>query len=107
MSRMTQESYGLDWTKYVEKLVSLEENMDNVVNECERKTGMHLIMVAAMGNHNDLDTIYNLLIRGPDVVMGKYFETKYKKRKRQAAIIGDFFTRLHQKVKKLKSSLSF
>jgi hypothetical protein len=77
--------YGLEWTNYMEELMSLNDNMVTVVNECERNTGMHLIMVAAMGKNSDLDTIYSLLRGGPEmvVVMGKYFKAKCKKRKRQ------------------------
>ena len=48
----------------------IRENMDKMVNECERKTGMHLFMVAAMGKNYDLDTIRPalMLIRIPPPV---------------------------------------
>lgn len=59
--------YGLQWTNHTKEVVESEENIDDVIIECESKTGMHVIMVAAMGNHNDLDTIYSLLRRYPEV----------------------------------------
>ncbi len=78
--------YGLQWTNHMRELIEskIEANTDKLVDECdsETETGLHnIIVISSMGDHTDLETIYNLLKRSPDVMVS-YSDIRSSKRRR-------------------------
>ena len=55
--------HGLKWSRYTRKLA--ESNVDEVVNGIDNMTGLHLFMLAPMGNHSDLSAIYDMMRMSP------------------------------------------
>lgn len=63
--------YGLQWINHMQELVEteMEDNTGGVADESKSEKGLHnIVIIATMGNHNDLDTIYSLLKMTPDIL---------------------------------------
>ena len=56
--------YGLEWRHYMKELAGA--NGEEIMNGYDSVTGLRLFMVAAMGNNNDLSTIYAMMKMGPE-----------------------------------------
>ena len=55
--------YGLKWRYHMKELA--EAYTDEIVNGCDGLTGLHLFMVAAMGECYDLSAIYGMMKMSP------------------------------------------
>ena len=43
----------------------VEENVDEIMNGHDNMSGLDLFMIAAMGDHHDLSTIYGMMRMNP------------------------------------------
>ena len=58
--------YGLKWKCQMKELA--EANGDEVMNRYDSSTGLRLFMIAAMGNNNDLSSVYGMMKMGPEAI---------------------------------------
>lgn len=79
--------YGLQWTNHMQELVAMDIEIESntheeVGDESASETTLHnIIIIATMGTYNDLDTIYSLLKKSPEVMTSSR-EIRSSKRKR-------------------------
>merc|ERR1712045_740514 len=57
---------GLTWGNHMKELT--ESNTEEIVNGCERSLGLRAFMVAAMGEENDLSSIYGMMRMSPEMI---------------------------------------
>ena len=63
LSIYTAVQYGIKWNPHMKELA--ETNVDEIMNGYDGLTGLHLFMVAAMGDYHDLGTIYGMMRMNP------------------------------------------
>ena len=56
--------YGLKWKNHMKELA--EANVEEIMNGYDDLTGLHLFMIAAMGENNDLSAIYGVMRMSPE-----------------------------------------
>ena len=61
----TAAKYGLKWRHHMKKLAEANVN-EMMINGYDGLTGLHLFMVAAMGDCHDLSAIYGIMRMSPD-----------------------------------------
>ena len=59
----TAAQYGLKWSHHMKELV--EANVNEMMSGCDRLTGLHLFMIAAMGDCHDLSAIFGMMRMNP------------------------------------------
>lgn len=57
--------YGVRWNNQMREIV--ESNSHQVVDGCDNETGLHIFMLAAMGDNCDLSSIYGLRRMSPEL----------------------------------------
>merc|ERR1712038_5455 len=57
---------GLTWGNHMKELT--EAHIEEIVNGCERSLGLRTFMVAAMGEENDLSSIYGMMSMSPEMI---------------------------------------
>merc|ERR1711878_168035 len=57
---------GLTWGNHMKELT--EAHIEEIVNGCERSLGLRAFMVAAMGEENDLSSIYGMMRMSPEMI---------------------------------------
>ena len=55
--------YGLEWNNHMSEIV--ESHVEEVLEGVDNITGLHLFMLAAMGNSCDLSSIYGMMRLSP------------------------------------------